>query len=513
MTNFNLPDNTPVIVGVGDIIDKREVDGPDPLTLLGQASELAFQDTGIKSAIDYLDAIGVVRFSVDFSTATNQSRFGYSNFPRSLANKIGVKKDISELYSGMGGNAPQVLLQEISKKIHAKEIHCALISGGEVLQTMISKLKSGEKLNWKDSAGGKPEIIGINDEGFSKEEKKHYMDLPSNVYPIFANAIRSSKSQSSEEHLKECSELFSKFSKVASLNPKAWFPKFRTPEEIEKISDSNRLVGFPYTKYLNSMIRVNMASSLVVMSEKLTKELKIPQNKKVYIHGSCVLNDIWNVSKRPSLNESPAIRECGKEVLSQAGISLSEISFLDIYSCFPSAVQIAQKELSLSSNDNRPLTVTGGLPYFGGPGNAYTLFSSSEMVKKLRSNPNEYGMITANSWFLTKHAINIFSCKPPQEIDWKKDFIKLQSEINSREIKNFNTKPNGLGKVISYTIVQGRKNLEYGIVIGELEDKSKFIANILGEESFLKKLTENEMLGIKGEVKHTSERNIFKPLF
>ena len=513
MTNFNLPDNTPVIVGVGDIIDKRKVNGPDPLTLLGQASEIAFEDTGIKNVIDYLDAIGVVRFSVDFSTATNQSRFGYSNFPRSLANKIGVKKDISELYSGMGGNAPQVLLQEISKKIHANEIHCALISGGEVLQTMISKLKSGEKLNWEDSAGGKPEIIGINDEGFSKEEKKHYMDLPSNVYPIFANAIRSSKSQSSEEHLKECSELFSKFSKVASLNPKAWFPKFRTPEEIEEISDSNRLVGFPYTKYLNSMIRVNMASSLVVMSEKLTKELKIPQNKKVYIHGSCVLNDIWNVSKRPSLNESPAIRECGKEVLSQAGISLSEISFLDIYSCFPSAVQIAQKELSLDSNDDRPLTVTGGLPYFGGPGNAYTMFSSSEMVKKLRSNPNEYGMVTANSWFLTKHAINIFSCKPPQEIDWEKDFIKLQSEINSREIKNFNTKPNGLGKVISYTIVQGRKNLEYGIVIGELEDKSKFIANILGEQSFLKKLTENELLGIKGEVKHTSERNIFKPLF
>ena len=513
MTNFNLPDNTPVIVGVGDIIDKRKVDGPDPLTLLGQASEIAFEDTGIRNVIDYLDAIGVVRFSVDFSTATNQSRFGYSNFPRSLANKIGVKKDISELYSGMGGNAPQVLLQEISKKIHANEIHCALISGGEVLQTMISKLKSGEKLNWEDSAGGEPEIIGINDEGFSKEEKKHYMDLPSNVYPIFANAIRSSKSQSSEEHLRECSELFSKFSKVASLNPKAWFPKFRTPEEIEEISDSNRLVGFPYTKYLNSMIRVNMASSLVVMSEKLTKELKIPQNKKVYIHGSCVLNDIWNVSKRPSLNESPAIRECGKEVLSQAGISLPEISFLDIYSCFPSAVQIAQKELSLSSNDDRPLTVTGGLPYFGGPGNAYTMFSSSEMVKKLRSNPKEYGMVTANSWFLTKHAINIFSCRPPQEIDWKKDFIKLQSEINSREIKNFNTKPNGLGKVISYTIVQGRKNLEYGIVIGELEDKSKFIANILGEQSFLKKLTENELLGVKGEVKHTSERNIFKPLF
>ena len=513
MTNFNLPDNTPVIVGVGDIVDRRKVDGPDPLTILERASELAFNDTGLKNITDYLDAIGVVRFSVDFSTATNQSRFGYSNFPRSLAKKIGVKKDLCELYSGMGGNAPQVLLEEISKKIHDNEIHCALISGGEVLQTMISKLKSGVALNWEDSPGGKPEIIGINDEGFSEEEKRHFMDLPSNVYPIFANAIRSSKSQSSKDHLKECSELFSKFSKVASLNPYAWFQKFRSPEEIGNISDSNRLVGFPYTKYLNSMIRVNMASSIVLMSEKLCKILKIPQNKKVYIHGSCVLNDIWNVSKRPRLDESPAIRKCGEEALSQAGISLSEISFLDIYSCFPSAVQIAQKELSLDSNDNRPLTVTGGLPYFGGPGNAYTMFSTSEMVKKLRSNPNEYGMVTANSWFLTKHAINIFSCKPPFEIDWRKDFVVLQKEIDSKEIENLNSKPSGLGKVISYTVVQGRKNLEYGIVIGELEDKSRFVANVLGEESFLKKMTEIEMLGTKGEVKHTSERNIFKPLF
>ena len=434
MTNFNLPDNTPVIVGVGDIIDRRKVDGPDPLTLLGQSSELALYDTGVKNIIDYLDAIGVVRFSVDFSTATNQSRFGYSNFPRSLAKKIGSKKELCELYSGMGGNAPQVLLEEISKKIHNNEIH----------------------------------------EGFSKEEKKHFMDLPSNVYPIFANAIRASKSQSSKEHLRECSELFSKFSKVASLNPYAWFQKFRTPEEIENISDSNRLVGFPYTKYLNSMIRVNMASSLVLMSEKLCKKLKVPQNKKVYIHGSCVLNDIWNVSKRPTLDESPAIRKCGKEALSQAGISL---------------------------------------PYFGGPGNAYTMFSTSEIVKKIRSNPNEYGMVTANSWFLTKHAINIFSCKPPLEIDWGKDFAGLQKEIDSKEIENLNSKPSGLGKVISYTIVQGRKNLEYGIVIGELEDKSRFVANVLGEESFLKKMTEVEMLGTKGEVKHTSERNIFKPLF
>ena len=508
---LNIPGNTPVIVGVADIIDRRKEDGPDPLSFLIKASKLSFQDTGISNLHSYIDAVGVVRFSVDFSTATNQSNFGYSNFPRSLAKKLNINKDIFELYSGMGGNAPQVLIQEVSKRIYNNEVQCALISGGEVLQTMISKLKAGNSLDWEDHPGGSPEIVGINDEGFSSDEKKHFMNLPSNVYPIFANAIRSEKSQSSKEHLKECSELFSKFSKVAEKNSNSWFPKYRSPEEIEKVTDSNRLVGFPYTKYLNSMIRVNMASSMIIMSEKLSKELNISQKKKIYLHGSCILNDIWNVSKRPKLIESPAIKKCGEEVLSQAQVSMDSISYFDIYSCFPSAVQIAMKELSLNLDDNRPLTVTGGLPYFGGPGNAYTMFSSSEMVRKLRKNQNKYGMITANSWFLTKHAINIFSSKAPPEIDWNQNFQKLQKEIDSREIENFNQTPNGLGKITSYTIVQGRKNLEYGIVIGELDDKSQFIANILGDQSLLKKMTELELLGMKGEVICTSERNIFKP--
>ena len=219
MSSLKVSDNTPVIVGVADIIDRNKEDGPDPLSFLTHASELALNDTGIKNIKDYIDSIAVVRFSVDFSTATNQSSFEYNNFPRSLAKKLGVKKDIDELYSGMGGNAPQVLIQEISKKIYENQCNCALISGGEVLDTMISKLKAGRSLDWKDIQGGEPELIGINKEGFSKMEKEHHMDLPSNVYPLFANSLRASKSQNSEDHLSECAKLFSKFSKVASENP------------------------------------------------------------------------------------------------------------------------------------------------------------------------------------------------------------------------------------------------------------------------------------------------------
>ena len=150
-------------------------------------------------------------------------------------------------------------------------------------------------------------------------------------------------------------------------------------------------------------------------------------------------------------------------------------------------------------------------PYFGGPGNAYTMFSTTGMVRKLRENPNKYGMITANSWFLTKHAINIFSAKSPKEINWSESFENIQKEINSKEIQNLNFCPDGIGKISSYTIIQGRKNLEYGIVIGELEDKSRFIANTPKDENLLKMMTKKEMLGLKGVVSSVSGKNIFKP--
>ena len=73
MSHLKVSDNTPVIVGVADIIDRNKEDGPDPLSFLSHASELAFRDTGIKKIKDYVDSIAVVRFSVDYSTATNLS--------------------------------------------------------------------------------------------------------------------------------------------------------------------------------------------------------------------------------------------------------------------------------------------------------------------------------------------------------------------------------------------------------------------------------------------------------
>ena len=511
MSKTLIPDDAPVIIGVGELLDKSNEDGFNPLSMLKNASEKAINDCETREDLkDHFDYVGVARFSVDFSTATNQLNFNYSNFPKSLAKALNFKNEVNEVYSSMGGNAPQVLIEDLIKKITNKEVECALISGGEVLQTMVSKLKSGLELDWKDDPGGSPEFVGNNEEGFSSYEQIHGMDLPSNVYPLFAQSIRNESNHSASHHLLECGKLFSKFSKIASINKRAWFPTYRTPEEIATVTKSNRLVGFPYTKYLNSMIRVNMGASIVMTSEKKANELKIPQKKRVYLHGSCVLNDIWHVSKRPKLNESPAIRACVKESLNQAGINLSEISYFDIYSCFPSAVQIAMKEMKISLDDERDLTVTGGLPYFGGPGNSYTMFSTTEMIRRLRKNKKTYGMITANSWFLTKHAVNIFSTSPPINNFWESNNKNVQKQIDSKAIKNLNHSPTGLGVIETYTIINGRDKLKFGIVLGKLEDGSRFIANTPRDENILQKMINEEMIGARGNVFREGNRNIFK---
>ena len=174
--NKKIDNKAPVIVGVGDFTDRSKEDGLNPQELLAKASQLAIKDSGIKDLNKQIDYVGVVRFSVVFLTATNQSSFQYSNFPRTLSNKLGIQAT-NEVYAPMGGNSPQVLLEDALIKISSGETDCALLAGGEALQTMIARLKAGMSLDWLDEPGGNPEMIGNNAIGFSEHEKIHGLSL------------------------------------------------------------------------------------------------------------------------------------------------------------------------------------------------------------------------------------------------------------------------------------------------------------------------------------------------
>ena len=197
------------------------------------------------------------------------------------------------------------------------------------------------------------------------------------------------KNHSIEKHLDYLGEMFEPFTKVASQNSNSWFPTYRSAKEISTPNESNRFVGFPYTKYMNAIMEVDQSASLIIMSEKKANEYSVPKSKRIYLHGCADINEVWNVTERPDLHKSKAIRLMGEKGLSMAKWNIDEIDFFDLYSCFPSMVELGREALDIPETTSKPLTVTGGLPFFGGAGNNYVSHSIATMMDKLRENNTE----------------------------------------------------------------------------------------------------------------------------
>ena len=517
MTEFsysNVNDDTPVLVGCSQLTDKRGVDGFNYLDILKEVSKQAIADCEASANLsEHIDTVAVIRFVADtpHRDSATSNLWGYPNMPRSLSNSLGLSVS-NEIYTTTGGNSPQIALNELANRIKDKQIDCALLAGGEALDTFVGRLKEGLPVDWEDNPGGNPEVIGKSTDGTNDHEKLHGIFDPSSVYPLFANAIRGNKGQSLEEHMQDTGELFSRFSEVASKNKNAWFPIYRSAEEIAEVKPENRMIGLPYTKYMNSIMRVNQSSAIIVMSAKKARELGIPESKWIFMYSGACLNDVWNVSNRADYYSSPAIKSCTDSVFDLANVSISEMDFIDLYSCFPSAVQIAMEELSLDKNDPRGFTVTGGLPYFGGPGNAYVMNSIATLIEKLRMHPGKFGLATANGWYITKHGAAVFSSKP-FEGEWNQvaDTSNLQKSIDSASNTLFTEMPEGECSVETYTVTHTHKGPDKGIIIGKLTDGTRFLANTERDPDVLEKMCQRDMLNASGFVSNDGKRNIFKP--
>jgi len=514
-TSFsNVNDNTPILVGNSQLTDKRGKDGFNYLEILKEVSKEAIVDCEAKTSLkEHIDTVAVIRFVADtpHRDSATSNLWGYPNMPRSLSNALSLNAH-NEIYTSTGGNSPQIALNELANRIKDNQIECALLAGGEALDTFISRLKDGLEVNWEDNPGGEPELIGKSTDGTNDHEKLHGIFDPSSVYPLFANSLRDYYNQSIEEHMQASGELFETFSEIASRNEFSWFPTHRSAAEIAQVKPENRMIGLPYTKYMNSIMRVNQSCAMIMMSAKKARELGIPESKWIFMYSGSCLNDIWNVSERTNYHSSPAIKGCTEGVFELANISIDELDFIDLYSCFPSAVQIAMKELSLEKNDPRGLTVTGGLPYFGGPGNAYVMNSIATMMNKLRTKPGQFGLATANGWYITKHGAGIFSSKP-FEGEWNQiaDNAHLQKKIDMADRPLFTEVANGNCTVETYTVVHSRNGPDKGIIIGRLMDGTRFLANSERDSASLSYLSENDMLNASGVVSNDGKRNIFKP--
>jgi acetyl-CoA C-acetyltransferase len=509
-------DDTPVLIGAGQFTYRGEAgNSPSPLELLKVAAERAVLDAGlVGSVLADLDALAVVAFSIDAPGGLSKLPLPrLANPPASLARALSASPRWS-VYTETGGNSPQQAVNVVCERIARGESDLALVAGAEFLGSLMKRMKGGLGFEgWGDDIDTTPERIGDPRPGVTRQEGAHGLGYPVNTYPLFENALRARDERSLADHQKQLGEFFAPFSKVAAANPHAWFPVERSAEEVVTVTDRNRMVGYPYPKYLNAIMEVDQSAAVLIASVRKARELGIPEDRWVFLHGCADASDLWYPLERQDYHSSPAMRLTGERALEMAGIGVEDLDLIDLYSCFPSAVRIGAEEIGLALDDRRGLTVTGGLPYFGGPGNNYALHAIAEMVMQLRERPGAYGLSTANGWFLTKQSVGIYSTKP-FEGKWERQPPSvIQAQIDALPHPEIVEKPEGRATIETYTVVHGREGVRMGIVIGRDAEDRRFVAQTPDDPDVLRDLESREGVGRTGTVGPHPDggRNLFIP--
>jgi acetyl-CoA C-acetyltransferase len=305
--------------------------------------------------------------------------------------------------------------------------------------------------------------------------------------------------------------LFSRFTQVAAENPYAWFPEAHTPEEITAVTSENRMICFPYPKRMNAIMSVNQSASVIMTSVSAARAFGIPQDLWIYLWGGGdAMEDPWFVSERPNFHSSPSMSCAARAALTKAGVTMDEVDFLDLYSCFPCAVQIACDELGISEDDPRPLTVTGGLPYAGGPASNYSMHAIATMMGKLRAAPEAKGLVTGNGMYLSKHSAGVYSGTP--KVPSSLTEVSSDEAAPAGEALTVALEAEGRGVIETYTVLHDYDGApETGIVMGRLEDGRRFLAHTPQDRSLLEGLMTEEAIGRSGILTCQDGRQSFAP--
>jgi acetyl-CoA C-acetyltransferase len=353
-----------------------------------------------------------------------------------LANELGLPPG-ERLLSTIGGSTPQWMVNQACDRIRAGEVSGVLIVGCEAFDSVRRATKAGGDDDRGRSDKLEPDtVMGDDRSPVCPEELAAKLVAPASIYPMFEQALARRAGRTPDEQRVWLGELMAPFTRVAaSHSDLSWFPAQRSASELSDVSDDNRMIAEPYTKNLNAILQVDMAASMILMSAETAEAAGVPRDRWVFPWAGAKLDDVWFLAQRPHFDRSVPIEELGRAVFAAAGIGIDDIAHIDLYSCFPSAVQMGANALGIPLDDPRGLTVTGGLPYFGGPGNNYVTHSIAILAERLRSAPDDIGLVTGISWYVTKNALGIYSATPPPNGWQAPDMTKAQERIDATALE------------------------------------------------------------------------------
>jgi acetyl-CoA C-acetyltransferase len=431
--------------------------------------------------------------------------------PSELSRRLGATPT-HEAYTWVGATAPQWFVNRTAERIALGNARLALICGGEAFYSAKLKARLAGKGPWDWRFPPRlPGMTGDLRDPLTPLELRYGLTLPLHMYPLMENALRYHEGLGIEAHRREVAEFCAGFSAVAARNPYAWFKEPKSAAEILALSEENRMASFPYSKSMCSVMEVDQSAALFMTDDATAGKLGVPRENRIYLLGSGDASDIWHVTERPRLHESPSVRVAADRAMEQAGAALGDIRYLDFYSCFPCAPRITRNMLGLARDDERPLTVTGGMPYFGGPGNNYALHAICRMAEILRREPDELGLVQALSWFISKHSVGIYSGRPGS-MPWRPNPPESHPDAGKEWTgPRMLEAASGKGVVESYMLFHDRRGLPTGgVAVGRLEDQSRFLARVEEDPELLRSMMTEEFIGKSGKVRREKDLNVLQ---
>ena len=471
-----LLDSTPILVGAGQVVE-REANDISPMALASQAAVNAIKDceaTGGAAVIaKAIDTICVTKLFSDMGRLWAGKCGRSDNPPESIATCIGASPD-HRIYTETGGNQPQSRLIEFARAIARGERSVVLMAGAEAIKNQRHAERNKRELDWSEHFDKTLDDRGFGKVSATSQEIKNGLNNVVYYYSLIEQAQRHTAGLSVEEHRYAMARLLESFSAVAADNPYAQFAGSQRAEEILAAPAMTHL----YSKRMIAQDGVNQGAALLMCSIGKARQLGIPEARWIYLHGLAEGSEL-EVTRRPNLGVSPMAGMVVDKALATAGITIADIDLIDIYSCFPCAVTSVAAHLGLPIDGSRQLTLTGGLPYFGGPGNNYSMHALAEAVWQARGKADSFAMVTANGGMLSKHASGIYSRKP-SSIDW----ANTETLISSDELPACKVcaDPQS-GFIISYTVHHDREGGAHAIIVGQTINGERFVSRTAKDDN------------------------------
>ncbi|MGY0575143.1 acetyl-CoA acetyltransferase [Bradyrhizobium sp. RDM12] len=469
MTSFS-PDRIPVIVGIGEIVDrpKEIAEGLEPLDLLEQALRRAEADAGAK-LLGEMQSLDVVNFL----------SWRYRDPEKLLAQRLGVSP--AHCYYGpVGGESPIRFIHETAKRIARGECTVAAVCGAEAQSTATKAERADVKLPWTPFAHDVAEPK--RGAAFQKPlAVKLGVFRPVTVYPFYEAASSAHWGQTPREAMAESGTLWSRYSAVAAQNPNSWLKRRYAPEEITTPATDNRLIAWPYNKLMVANPSVNMGAALLLTNLAKARAAGIAEDKLVYPLGGASAEEPRDYLVRDQFYESHPQNAVLKAVMDIAGGDAKKFDAIELYSCFPCVPKMARRTLGLGA-DVQP-TVNGGLTFFGAPLNTYMTHAACAMVRRLRGG-HKLGLLYGQGGFVTKHHALVVSKTPPHEALAQETSVQSEADRNKRAVPEFVTEASGKGKVESFTVLYGRGgDAEHGVVMLRTADDRRTLARVTASDS------------------------------